>query len=557
MDSNSKTGNISKARREKLVAEMAEIRAFLEKSTDANAPRLLSFASELEREVRSKKFGLIFEEHRERVDVDLMEKVPVLTEVKKRFISRKPSRTRTDAQSPLHFLIEGDNLAALKLLEKTHRGNIDLIYIDPPYNTGNKDFAYDDSYVDKTDTFRHSKWLSFMKKRLEIARRLLSGKGAIFISIDDNEQAALKLLCDDVFGEQNFIANIIWEKTDSPRMDVQTFSVRHDYLIVYSKGEFYPKRIISESVPAHYNKTDSQGRLYYLKPLRIMGGHKSKSLFFPLTAPDGTEVWPYEKNGDEGGWRWGQDKIEREGPERLEWIRGKTGWTPYFRIYAETRRGRPVETIWPFIEVGSTRTAKNDLKKAIGNTSFNTPKPVALMERIMEISAGANSTILDFFAGSGTTGHAVMKLNAQDGGKRKFILVTNNENNICEKVTYERLKRVIEKENYADTVKYLRIGYVPIGEEGYWERADALLGHIRELVELENGIDFVHDNTVEIVLTDAEFAAFEGDDNRLAACRTLYKGHNVMLGAKAKSKLARRGIEVKTIPDYYYPELED
>ena len=156
-----------------------------------------------------------------------------------------------------------------------------------------------------------------------------------------------------------------------------------------------------------------------------------------------------------------------------------------------------------------------------------------------------------------------MKLNAEDGGRRKFILVTNNENGICEKVTYERLRRVIEKEGYTASLKYFRIGYVPIGEDGYWEMADALLGHIRELVELENGIDFAHDSSVAIVLTDEEAKTFVAGISaaKKAKCaregvRVLYKGHNVMLGAKARAALERLGIEVRTIPDYYYPELE-
>ncbi len=153
-----------------------------------------------------------------------------------------------------------------------------------------------------------------------------------------------------------------------------------------------------------------------------------------------------------------------------------------------------------------------------------------------------------------TTGHAVMKLNSEDGGKRKFILVTNNENDICEKVTYERLKRVINKEKYAAKLKYFKVDYVPITEEGYWERAEALLKYIRELVELENGIDFVHDKSVAIVLTDEEAEALLKDKKRLAVCKTIYKGHNVFLTPEIKTEY---NIDVKTIPDYYYPELED
>ena len=197
----SRIGNLSKLRREQLSAKVPEIRSYLREASvaDTNAERLLSFVAELEKEVRSRKYGLIFEEHKERVDIELEENIPILTENKKRFI---------DNGGEMNFLIEGDNLAALKLLEKTHRGKIDLIYIDPPYNTGNKDFIYNDSFVDKTDGYRHSKWLSFMEKRLKIMRILLSQKGFICISIDDNEISNLRVLCDSIFGEDNFISCI-------------------------------------------------------------------------------------------------------------------------------------------------------------------------------------------------------------------------------------------------------------------------------------------------------------------------------------------------------------
>ena len=201
------TGNLSKQRRDELVKKLGAIRSFLETSTDTNAVRLLQFAAELEKEVRTKKYGLVFEEHKERVDVELEHNLPVLTENKKRFI---------DNGGEVNFLIEGDNLAALKLLEKTHRGKIDLIYIDPPYNTGNKDFMYNDSYVDASDAFRHSKWLSFMKSRLEGARTLLSDKGVIFISINDCELAQLRILCDEVFDESNFIGQLTRLSTFAP-----------------------------------------------------------------------------------------------------------------------------------------------------------------------------------------------------------------------------------------------------------------------------------------------------------------------------------------------------
>ena len=189
-----------------LARKLEAIKAFLAASPDPNAARLLDFAREVERDVRGKKYGLVFEEHKERVDVVLEESLPVLTEDRTRFVDRGGA---------LNFLVEGDNLAALKLLEKTHRGRIDVIYIDPPYNTGSRDFMYNDRYVDGNDLFRHSKWLSFMEKRLRLARSIMSSRGVIFISIDDNEHAELKVLCDEIFGPSNFITSFPWQSRQS------------------------------------------------------------------------------------------------------------------------------------------------------------------------------------------------------------------------------------------------------------------------------------------------------------------------------------------------------
>ena len=386
-----------------------------------------------------KRYGLVWEDKPEEAEEILKTHIPVLTEVKDKEINHD---TETQ-KNPNHILIEGDNLHALTSLCYTHEGKIDVIYIDPPYNTGNKDFVYNDSYVDTEDSYRHSKWLSFMNKRLRIAKRLLSDKGVIFISIDDNEQANLKLLCDDIFLESNFLGDVIWEKTDSPRMDVKGFTVRHDYILVYANYNFVLKRIVPEEIPEHYNKTDDKGRMYYLKPLRLMGGHKSDSLYYGIEAPDGTIIYPKETNGEKGCWRWSKTKYDDE-IERIEWIKGKKGWSANFRIYADNLTPTPVSTVWPFNKVGSTRTAKTELSNIIQQSVFSYPKPSSLINFIEKIASDKDSLILDFFAGSGTTLHATMQLNAEDGGHRQCILVTNNENDICEKVTYERNKRVIE-----------------------------------------------------------------------------------------------------------------
>ena len=403
----------------------------LEGLTDKERSALLGLLRE------NKTYGLVWEDKPEDVEERLRDELPILTEVPERAIISE------DKDVPNHILIEGDNLEALATLAYTHEGKIDVIYIDPPYNTGNKDFIYNDSYVDKEDTYRHSKWLSFMSRRLKIAKKLLSDGGVIFISIDDNEQAQLKLLCDEVLRGMTFIGNVIWEKTDSPRMDVKGFSVRHDYILVYGQSDFKLKREIIEQIPDHYNKIDDLGRKYYLKPLRLMGGHLSESLFYGIEAPDGTIIYPYEKNGEKGGWRWSRQKYIDE-ITRIDWIKGKKGWTPYFRIFADNKKDMPIQTIWTFDKVGSTRTAKSEMTKVIDTNIFDYPKPIKLLSYIERISSNQDSTILDFFAGSGTTLHATMQLNAEDGGHRQCILVTNNENNICEEVTYERNRRVIQ-----------------------------------------------------------------------------------------------------------------
>ena len=190
--------NVSKEKREKLLAKIKSIKTFIATAPqDENTAQLLSYIADLEKEIKGKKYGLVFEEHREAIDELLETHTPVLTEDESLFI---------DNGGQMNFLIEGDNLTSLKLLEKTHKGKVDLIYIDPPYNTGNEDFIYNDKYIDEADTFRHSKWISFMSKRLLKAQKLLAKDGAIFISIDDNEYASLKLLCDEIFGIENCLS---------------------------------------------------------------------------------------------------------------------------------------------------------------------------------------------------------------------------------------------------------------------------------------------------------------------------------------------------------------
>lgn len=381
-----------------------------------------------------KKYGLVWEDKPESVEERLNDELPVLTEV----TSRRIMGSTPD--SPNHILIEGDNLHALTALTYTHAGKIDMIYIDPPYNTGNKDFVYNDSFVDREDAYRHSKWLSFMHKRLCIAKQLLSERGVIFISIDDNEQAQLKLLCDEVFGESNFVADVIWQHSIQPKGYLGSFSLHHNYTLIYKKTD--------EFILGNMERTEEDNKAYKNPDNDPRGKWRSgdvrnalyrPNLIYDIKTPSGKIIHAPEK-----GWRWSKETIENK-MATGEIIFNKDETNIIRKIYLSSVEGRCPETIWFGKEVGTTREANSDLKEIFeGKSPFDTPKPIRLLKRIMSIGAQQDSTILDFFAGSGTTLHATMQLNAEDGGHRQCILVTNNENGICENVTYERNKRVIE-----------------------------------------------------------------------------------------------------------------
>lgn len=564
--------NISKKKRDDLLDKIKQIRAFIAAAPqDENTGNLLSYLSELEKDVNGKKYGLVFEEHREEIDEVLDTHTPVLTEEADLFI---------DHGGQMNFLLEGDNLAALKLLEKTHRGKIKMIYIDPPYNTANKDFAYDDTRVDLTDTFRHSKWLSFMRERLRIARNLLRDDGILFISIDDNEQSDLKLLCDEIFKEENFFSQVIIQSNKRGQTYKQ-IAKTHEYLLIYTRS---PEAEFNE-----IDKTDDDNDLnlldkigaYNVRELRNrnpkFGKHNRPNLFYPIYVnpsivdKDGfypislayttdycVEVYPFNSTGGESCWRWSTKLLSENINSNTQFsnvvARAKRDGT--FNIYEKYRKTTyKAKSIWLETDV-ITEKGTVELGELGLSERFPFPKPLFLLKKCLQIGTNSNDIILDFFAGSGTTGHAVMKLNAEDGGTRRFILCTNNENGICRDVTYERIRRVIDKEDYAASLKYYKVDYVPISDRMYYEYADELLRHIRELVELENGINFTGNEEIAIVLTDEELEIFLDDEGICKRCRKLYMGHDVLLDAQQAQALQEYNIAVNVIPDYYYKELE-
>lgn len=555
--------NISKKKREDLLDKIKQIRAFIAAAPqDENTGNLLSYLSELEKDVNGKKYGLVFEEHREEIDEVLDTHTPVLTEEADLFI---------DHGGQMNFLLEGDNLAALKLLEKTHRGKIKMIYIDPPYNTANKDFAYDDTRVDLTDTFRHSKWLSFMRERLRIARNLLRDDGILFISIDDNEQSDLKLLCDEIFKEENFFSQVIIQSNKRGQTYKQ-IAKTHEYLLIYTRS---PEAEFNE-----IDKTDDDNDLnlldkigaYNVRELRNrnpkFGKHNRPNLFYPIYVnpsivdKDGfcpislayttdycVEVYPFNSTGGESCWRWSTKLLSENINSNTQFsnvvARAKRDGT--FNIYEKYRKTTyKAKSIWLETDV-ITEKGTVELGELGLSERFPFPKPLFLLKKCLQIGTNSNDIILDFFAGSGTTGHAVMKLNAEDGGTRRFILCTNNENGICRDVTYERIRRVIDKEDYAASLKYYKVDYVPISDRMYYEYADELLRHIRELVELENGINFTGNEEIAIVLTDEELEIFLDDEGICKKCRKLYMGHDVLLDAQQAQALQEYNIAVNVM----------
>lgn len=553
--------NVSKQKRDRLVEKINKIKKYVASAKqDENTARLLTYIADIEKDIKGKKYGLVFEEHREAIDEILEQNTPVLTEEKDLFI---------DNGGQMNFLIEGDNLAALQLLEKTHKGKIDLIYIDPPYNTGNKDFIYDDNFVDDNDGYKHSKWISFIEKKLKIAHKLLGSDGFILISINDIELCNLRLLCNQIFGENNFLANMIWQSTPGSNtgLDIKTVT---EYVVCYAKNK---ATCATSSKPVNdkgkYNLEDeyvSERGKYILNKLdrRMTGQHYSDALNYQIEMPDGTFLYPGNnvEKPQNWNWRWSKTKVEW-GKENgyIIFKKSKEGWAVYFKQYylvdnngLRINRSLPYQNLIKDLDGANSARGTQEVMDIFQSKAFDYPKPLNLIKYLLDIHKSKSLTILDFFAGSGTTGHAVMKLNAEDGGKRKFILCTNNENNICRDVTYERIKRVIARDKYEASLKYYKVDFVPISDKLYYEYADELLKHIRELVELENGINFNGNAEIAIVLTEKELDEFT--TSIPDKCKTIYLGHDVLPSEEQESMFKARGIAVNIIPDYYYRELE-
>lgn len=364
-----------------------------------------------------------------------------------------------------NMIIHGDNLEALKSLLPQYEGRIKCIYIDPPYNTGNENWVYNDNVNDPRikkwlgevvgkegeDLSRHDKWLCMMYPRLRLLQKLLSKDGVIFISIDDNELFLLKLLCDEIFGVQNYISMITRPTGTHTGVVNRAIVGESDYILVYVKSI---SNIMLDGLPLTekdtkiYDMEDENGR-FLIRPLRRTGGENRRedrpNMYFPITAPDGSQVYPIGPTGYESRWICNPDGYEYFKKEnRIYWkqiLEGdKIKWQVYQKFYLVDKK-RAVSNLWDDIE--GNKKATRDVRSIFieENVSFDFPKPVQLIERVLQIVNDNSATVLDSFAGSGTTAHAVLKLNKEDGGNRKFILIEMMD--YADSITAERVKRVI------------------------------------------------------------------------------------------------------------------
>ena len=435
-----------------------------------------------------------------------------------------------------NMIIHGDNLEALKSLLPQYEGKIRCIYIDPPYNTGNEGWVYNDNVNDprirkwlgqvvgseSEDLSRHDKWLCMMYPRLKLLHKLLAEDGVIFISLDYHEQPYLRMILDEIFGSANYVSEIACVNKPSGRSDDKYIATAHESIIIYRKtellslGGFAP----DEKITKRYNKTDDDGRLYREEDLRKRGTHDERSdrpnLFYPFFYNESTNellignnedetpsgfirIEPMKDKDVEGTWRWGKETaLEYKSYIHPRYMPNKGQWSLFEWQYLDERGDVKPTTLWDFKDVNSERGTETFIKfLGFNKSDFPNPKPVGTIERVIKIATDPDSIILDSFAGSGTTAHAVLNMNNTDGGNRKFILIEMMD--YADSITAERVKRVID--GYGEGKKAVE------GTGGgftFYELGDKLLDgeHLNENVPLDKIRSYVYFTETKQAVTD-------------------------------------------------------
>jgi adenine-specific DNA-methyltransferase len=380
-----------------------------------------------------------------------------------------------------NLILHGDNLEALKALMPYYTGKVDCIYIDPPYNTGNEKWVYNDKVnspkikkwlgkvvgKENEDLTRHDKWLCMMYPRLSLLRDLMSDEGALFVSIDDDEGQYLKVLLDEIFGRENFLTTIVWQKKHTSANDARFFSDNHDYILVFVKdvNKFNINLLPREDVhDARYTNADNDSRGPWASGPCHVKTPNPKDIY-EITTPSGRKVWPPRGTS----WRFSERKFEELVRENRVWF-GKTGNNipRYKRFLTDVQQGIIPKTLWLRDEVGDNQEAKTEVKNLLSSSPFNTPKPTRLIKRILRLSTNKDSIVLDSFAGSGSTGHAVLDLNHEDGGNRKFIIV-EMEDEVAKDVTAKRVEQAIKQNKYKAGFEYCELDKPLFNEAGQIE----------------------------------------------------------------------------------------
>jgi len=456
---------------------------------------------------------------------------PILKEVKGKELNN-------DKDKPVNLLIEGDNYHSLAVLNFTHHESVDFIYIDPPYNTGARDWMYNNNYVDITDSFRHSKWLSLMYKRLKLAKNLLKEEGVICVTIDDNELAPLWMLMNEIFDEFSHLGTVVIRNNPKGRMTARKVSLIHEYALFFGKSPLstIKKLPVAPEEKTHNYKKDKDGSWYLPVNLRKQGvdstatNRKGKlsERYYPIYFDPKTEqistkkklkveILPIDQRGEKRIWRRSKDVIDEMYEKGDLWVQKTNGGYQVYFKFRGGLEGQMPKSIWYDAKYSASEYGTQILDSIMGaREMFQYPKsPYAVKDCILAGTDKKDATILDFFAGSGTTGHAVLELNKGDGGNRQFILCTNNENNICTDVCYPRIKKVIKGykngkgENVAGlggNLKYYACDFV---------EAEPTDRNKRKLVSESTEMLCIRENAFELVQDADDFKIFKNSDKYL------------------------------------------